>query len=232
MRLDGVHYTEGDFHLTADFALAPGERVAIIGPSGAGKSTLMDLIAGFRQPDRGRVIWQDRDITGDPPNRRPVAMLFQENNLFPHLDLARNLGLALHPDGRRPRGTDLHGIETALARVGLEGMAGRKPGQLSGGQQSRAALARVLLQARPILALDEPFAALGPALKAEMLALVAQVAGEIGALSLLITHDPQDARGFAARTVLIADGKAHPPQATEALFADPPPALRAYLGTA
>jgi thiamine transport system ATP-binding protein len=101
-----------------------------------------------------------------------VAILFQDGNLFPHLDLARNLGLALRPDGRRPDRAEAGRIEAALARVGLGGIwAHASPATLSGGQQGRAALARVLLMARPILLLDEPFAALDPATKREMLAV-------------------------------------------------------------
>lgn len=230
LTLENLHFTEGDYSLSANLSLAPGRRVAIIGPSGAGKSTLLDLIAGFLAPKDGRLLWQGQDITATPPDRRPVAMLFQENNLFPHLSLARNIGLALRPGGGRLTAEEARKLESALERVGLGGLSARKPGALSGGQQSRAALARVLLQARPILALDEPFAALGPALKVQMLDLVQEVAGELGALVLLVSHDPQDARRFAEETVLVAEGVAHPPVETQALFDAPPEALRAYLG--
>ncbi|WP_343502850.1 ATP-binding cassette domain-containing protein [Alloyangia pacifica] len=230
LTLENLRFTEGDYSLSANFSLAPGRRVAIIGPSGAGKSTLLDLIAGFLAPKDGRLLWRGQDITATPPDRRPVAMLFQENNLFPHLNLARNLGLALRPGGGRLTAEEARKLESALERVGLGGLSARKPGALSGGQQSRAALARVLLQARPILALDEPFAALGPALKVQMLDLVREVAGELGALVLLVSHDPQDARRFAEETVLVAEGVAHPPVETQALFDAPPEALRAYLG--
>ena len=159
-----------------------------------------------------------------------MSMLFQDGNLFPHLSVARNLSLALRPDGGRLDAAQLGALGRALARVGLEGMEDRRPGQLSGGQQARAALARVLLQDRPVMLLDEPFAALGPALKAEMLALVGEVAESLGALVLMVSHEPQDARVFAGHCVLVAEGRAEPPVETEALFADPPPALRAYLG--
>ncbi|AWI84697.1 thiamine ABC transporter ATP-binding protein [Alloyangia pacifica] len=230
LTLENLRHTEGDYSLSANLSLAPGRRVAIIGPSGAGKSTLLDLIAGFLSPKAGRLLWQGQDITATPPDRRPVAMLFQENNLFPHLSLARNLGLALRPGGGRLPAEEARKLESALERVGLGGLSARKPGALSGGQQSRAALARVLLQARPILALDEPFAALGPALKVQMLDLVQEVASELGALVLLVSHDPQDARRFAEETVLVAEGVAHPPVETQALFDAPPEALRAYLG--
>ena len=230
LTLEGIRYDDGAFSLTADLSLSPGGRVAVIGPSGAGKSTLLDLIAGFRRPDAGRLLWQGRIITAAPPDRRPVAMLFQENNLFPHLDLARNLGLALRPDGGRLRADERQEVERALDRVGLQGFGDRKPGALSGGQQSRAALARVLLQARPIIALDEPFAALGPALKGEMLDLVRSVAKELGALVLMVSHDPEDAKRFAGEVVLVADGVAATPVATTRLFEKPPEALRRYLG--
>ena len=109
-------------------------------------------------------------------------------------------------------------------------MAERKPAQLSGGQQSRVALARVLVQGRDILLLDEPFAALGPALKAEMLDLVAELATESGATLLMVSHDPGDARRIADQVVLVAEGQAHPPRPTADLLDNPPPALKAYLG--
>ena len=112
----------------------------------------------------------------------------------------------------------------------MKGLEDRKPGALSGGQQSRAALARVLLQDRPLLLLDEPFAALGPALKVEMLDLVAELAAETGATLLMISHDPDDARRITDLAILVAEGVAHPPRSTADLLDNPPPALKAYLG--
>ncbi|MHA6346094.1 thiamine ABC transporter ATP-binding protein [Roseivivax sp. CAU 1761] len=228
--LDGLRVGAGSFALSADLTLPGRGRVAVIGPSGAGKSTLLDAVAGFRSPEAGRILWQGADITDLAPGARPVAMLFQDQNLFPHLSVEQNLMLALRPRGGRPGDADRARIAAALARVGLDGLGGRRPGALSGGQQSRAALARLVLQDRPVLLLDEPFAALGPALKAEMLDLVAEVAERQDALCLMVTHDPADARRFAAQTVLVSEGHAAPPRDTEALFADPPPALARYLG--
>jgi len=163
------------------------------------------------------------------PGDRPLTILFQDQNLFPHLTLAQNLGLGLSPTLRLTPAQAAQ-IETALARVGLAGMGARKPGQLSGGQQGRAALARALLRARPVLLLDEPFAALGPALKAEMLDLLDEVATATGAAVLMVTHDPSDAKRFAGKTVLVADGVAQAPVTTAELFANPPQALKDYLG--
>ncbi len=229
LRLEGVELAQGAFHLTADWQVGKGARVALIGPSGAGKSSLLSAIAGFFPPVGGRILWEGQELDPLSPGARPLTILFQDQNLFPHLTLAQNTGLGLRPDLRLSL-VEKTKVEAALDRVGLGGLGPRKPGQLSGGQIGRAALARALLRARPLLLLDEPFAALGPALKADMLDLVAEVAGETGATLLMVTHDPADARRIADRTVLVADGLAHPPEPTAALFADPPPALRDYLG--
>lgn len=229
LTLEALILRQDDFQLTADWSVAPGERIALIGPSGAGKSTLLMAIAGFFPPAAGRVLWQGDDLADTVPGDRPLTILFQDQNLFPHLTLAQNLGLGLSPTLRlTPAQTDQ--ITQTLQQVGLAGMAARKPAQLSGGQQGRAALARALLRARPVLLLDEPFAALGPALKSEMLDLLEEVASATGAAVLMVTHDPADAKRFASKTVLVADGMAQAPVPTDQLFANPPQALTDYLG--
>ena len=230
LTLEAVDILQDDFHLTAGFSLTAGAVVAVIGPSGADKSTLLNVIAGYLAPQSGRVLWDGRDITALSPARRPVAMLFQDNNLFPHLSVFQNVALGIRPD-LRLTGQDKTRVEQALNRVGLQGLAARKPAALSGGQQGRVALARVLVQRRPLILLDEPFAALGPALKTEMLDLVAELAAETGATLLMVSHDPSDARRIAPLTVLVADGQALPPQPTVALLNNPPPVLAAYLGS-
>ena len=227
LQLDALRIAQGDFSITADFSVPTGARVALIGPSGAGKSTLLLAIGGFVPLATGRVLWDGHDLGPLTPAARPVAMLFQDQNLFPHLTVTQNLGLALSPDLRLSEAQHAQ-VADVLARLGLEGMGNRKPGARSGGQMGRAALGRVLLQARPVLLLDEPFAALGPGLKADLLALVAEVAA--GLTVLMVTHDPGDARRFADLSVLVADGVAAAPVATARLFADPPAALREYLG--
>ena len=229
LQLDRLTITQGDFRLTADWSAPAGRRVAVMGPSGAGKSTLLSVIAGFFPQASGRVLWQGQDLTVLPPGERPVTILFQDQNLFPHLSVAQNLGLGLRPD-LRLTGADHDQIDKALERVGLQGLGPRRPAQLSGGQASRAALARALLRARPMLLLDEPFAALGPALRAEMLDLVREVADETGALVLMVTHDPQDALALDGDTAFVADGVVHPPVPTADLLRDPPPAVQDYLG--
>ncbi|WP_103257759.1 ATP-binding cassette domain-containing protein [Tabrizicola aquatica] len=229
LELDHLTLVQGGFHLTAHWTAAAGERIAVMGPSGSGKSTLLSAMAGFLAPQAGAIRWAGQDLAGQEPGARPVTILFQDQNLFPHLTLAQNLSLGLRPDLRLSAEQRLQ-VDRALERVELAGMGARRPAQLSGGQASRAALARALLRARPILLLDEPFAALGPALRREMLALVDEVAASTGALVILVTHDPDDVRTFASRTAFIADGVVQSPLPTAALLDDPPPALQDYLG--
>lgn len=229
LRFDRAEATLGDFRLNADFALEAGARVAVIGPSGSGKSTLLGMVAGFVPLSAGRILWQGQDLAGMAPGARPVSILFQDQNLFPHLSVAENVGLGLRPDLRLSR-AEHAAVAGALQEVGLQDMAARRPAQLSGGQQSRVALARVALRARPVLLLDEAFAALGPALKSDMLALLARIADRNGATVLMVTHDPDDARAFACQTVAVIAGRAHPPVPTGPLLDDPPPELAAYLG--
>lgn len=229
LTLDKILIEQDDFSLSADFAIAETARVALLGASGAGKSTLLSTLAGFLAPSRGRVLWRDTNITDLAPGARPLSILFQDQNLFPHLSVAQNLGLGISPKLRLGR-ADHAKIAAALDRVGLSGLGDRRPATLSGGQQSRVALARCLLRAKPLLLLDEPFAALGPALKSDMLALVAEIATEQHATVLMVSHEPADAVALCPQTVLVADGIAHAPAATAGLLADPPPALAAYLG--
>lgn len=230
LTLDHLEMRWGDWRLSADLTVPTGARVALIGPSGAGKSTLLAAIAGFQTPDAGRVFWNGDDITELAPAARPISILFQDNNLFPHLTAAENVGLGLRSDLRLDAGQRA-AVEAALARVGLADFGNRKPGQLSGGQAARVALARALLRHKPVMLLDEPFGALGPALRNEMLGLVAEIADETGATVLIVSHEPDDAKTIADLVILVADGQAFPPVETREIFANPPPALSAYLGT-
>jgi thiamine transport system ATP-binding protein len=228
LHLNNLRVSTDDFHLSADWTIPQGARVAIIGPSGAGKSTLLQAIAGFL-PITGTINWQDKDLTPLPPGDRPISILFQDQNLFPHLTIARNIAVGLSPT-LRLTSAQWAKVERVLERVGLSGLGTRKPARLSGGQIGRAALARALLRARALLLLDEPFAALGPALKADMLALVDEVVAETKATLLMVTHDPNDARTHADLVVFVDNGVAHHPVPTAEIFANPPAALQAYLG--
>jgi thiamine transport system ATP-binding protein len=201
-----------------------------MGPSGAGKSTLLSLIAGFEQPLSGRILWAGEDITGLKPADRPLSVLFQDNNLFAHLDVQTNAALGLSPSAKlNPEETEL--VREALKRVGLAGFEARLPGELSGGERQRAALARMLVRRKPLLLLDEPFAALGPAMKKEMIALVQDLQNEHGFTILLVTHEPADAMAAASHTAFIHKGRILAKRKTVELFkARDIPELRAYLG--
>lgn len=228
LQVKGLQITQGAFALTADFGVERGQRVAVIGPSGAGKSTLLNALGGYIDVAAGRVDVDGQDVTDAPPDKRGIAMLFQDGNLFPHLTLAQNVGLGIRP-ALRLGAAETARVHEALGRVGLADFAERKPGDVSGGQQSRAALARVLVQAKPLLLLDEPFAALGPALRIEMLDLTSQVARDAGATVLMITHAPEDAER-ADDLVFVEEGRVDPPRPVADAMANPPEALRAYLG--
>jgi thiamine transport system ATP-binding protein len=221
--------TQGSFTLAADLTIEPRKKYAVIGPSGAGKSMLLGAMCGFVPLSQGKLLWQLRDITDAAPGARPMTMLFQDNNLFPHLSILQNVGLGLRPDLRLSSDEKAQ-VKRALSRVGLADMADRKPGSLSGGQQSRAALARVLVQARPLVVLDEPFAALGPALRNEMLDLVSELVAETGASLIMVTHAPEDVHRIADDVIFVASGRAMAPQPAQTLMDNPPPELRAYLG--
>ncbi|EYD73294.1 ATP-binding cassette domain-containing protein [Limimaricola hongkongensis] len=229
LRLEGLEIRQGDFALDADWALADGSVCAVMGPSGGGKSTLLAAIAGFLAPRAGRVSWDGRDLTALPPAARPISILFQDNNLFPHLTVERNLALGIDPKGRLDAARRRE-IEAVLDRVGLHAMGARRPAALSGGQQSRAALARVLLMDRPLVLLDEPFAALGPGLRMEMLDLAREVLAGEGRTLMMVSHAPEDAARIASDIVLVDAGRAAAPAPAGPLLETPPPALRAYLG--
>ena len=221
---------QGTFRMSGEFRVGMDARVAVIGPSGAGKSTLLMALAGFLEPTEGSLTWDGELITNATPSERPFAVLFQDNNLFPHMTIVQNVGLGIRPSLKLSKDQIIR-VEEAIEAVGLDGMGGRKPAELSGGQQSRAALARVLLQEKPMILLDEPFAALGPALKVEMLDLVAELCTKTGAGLMMVSHDPKDAERLCDQAILVADGIAHAPVATAELLGNPPPSLRAYLGT-
>ncbi|WP_375279661.1 ATP-binding cassette domain-containing protein [Pseudooctadecabacter sp.] len=219
-------FQQGNFTLSADFEVPTGGVTAVIGPSGAGKSTLLHGIAGFAPQVTGQLMWDGQNIAAAPPQDRPVSMLFQDNNLFPHLTVMQNVALALGPT-LRPGRDKQDRVQDMLTRVGLDGLSDRKPAGLSGGQQSRVALARALLQDRPVMLMDEPFSALGPALKDEMLDLSVSLAK--GRTVVMITHDPADAGRIADAVIGVVPGQALPPVATQTFLTNPPAEMRDYF---
>jgi thiamine transport system ATP-binding protein len=228
--LDQVAFDYEDMQMCFDLHVESGECVALIGPSGAGKSTLLALIAGFERARSGRIRIDGLDVTNMHPSQRPVTMLFQDHNLFAHLDATANVGLGISPGLRLTKADNLR-IEAALAQVGLAGFGRRLPSELSGGERQRVALARSLVRNRPVLLLDEPFAALGPAQRREMLDLVRQLRQARGLTVLLVSHQPEDALYAADRTAFVYDGRVLQVAPTAKFFDNPAGAeLQAYLG--
>ena len=200
--------------ISTNISLEPNKIYAVVGPSGAGKSTFLNLISGFASISSGSIIWNGQEISNLPPAKRSVSILFQDNNLFPHLSVWRNLALAVTHWPKISRDNE-EKLKAVMSEVGILGLENRKPSQLSGGQQSRVALARVLLQKNKILLLDEPFSALGPSLKDQMLELIKKIAKNKKLLVLMVTHEPADAKKVASQTLVVKDKKVHPPLSTE-----------------
>jgi len=216
--------------LTFNCAIPAGAAVAVAGPSGAGKSTLFNVIAGFEKPASGRVALFGEDMTGHDPAERPVSIVFQDNNLFAHLSVADNIGLGIDP-GLRLDAAGRQAIDAALARVGLAGYEKRLPGSLSGGERQRVALARALVRRRPILLLDEPFAALDPAMRADMARLIAELHAETKSTLLFITHQPEDISRLAEWVLFLEAGSILlDAPAADFLACLDPPAVAKFLG--
>lgn len=195
-------------HLPMRFTLSvkPGEQIAVLGPSGAGKSTLLNLIAGFITPASGTLFIENQLHTHTPPSQRPVSMLFQENNLFSHLTVRQNIGLGMHP-GLKLGKTQQHKLNVIAEQMGIVALLDRMPGELSGGQRQRAALARCLVREQPVLLLDEPFSALDPALRQEMLQLVGDLCRRQQITLLMVSHSVEDAARIASRAIVVAEGR-------------------------
>jgi thiamine transport system ATP-binding protein len=228
LEIEGVALRLGDFRLSTDARVKRGERLAVLGASGSGKSTLLSLLAGFVAPERGRITWEGRDITASAPAERPMSILFQDGNLFPHLTVAQNVGLALRSDLRLTATEDAR-VARTLDRVGLSGMGARRPADLSGGQQGRAALARLLLQERPVALLDEPLAALDPGLRTEMLRLLVSLWEARGLTYVMATHDLRDAERLCDRVWLLEAGRVVLDRPVAGLREDPPEVLRDWF---
>lgn len=206
IRLDNVFLADDALPMTFDLQVAAGERIAIVGPSGAGKSTLLNLIAGFVLPTQGNIWLNGENHTRSAPYERPVSMLFQENNLFPHLTVQQNLALGLKTS-LKLTALEQDQIEQVADAVGLTSFLSRLPNSLSGGQKQRVALARCLLRDKPILLLDEPFSALDPELRLEMLNLIDELCHSKNLTLLLVTHQPSELTGKVDRMLRIENGR-------------------------
>lgn len=224
---NGIYEWQG-FHLVMDFAVPKGSITAVLGPSGAGKSTLLNIIAGFENLASGRLVLDGADHTGTTPAQRPVSLVFQDNNTFAHMTARENAGLGVSPS-LRLNATQWQKVDSALSKVGIAHLAQRKPGDMSGGERQRIALARVLVRQKPILLLDEAFAALGPSLRNEMLQLVKTLQAEQSLTIMMVTHLLEDAVAIADNVMFVSDGVVRAPQTLHKFQNAKDAAIRDYL---
>lgn len=189
-----------------DLRVEEGELVSLLGPSGCGKTTTLHVIAGFAEPDAGRVRLDQDDVTHRPPHLRGLGVVFQSYALFPHMTVAENVAFGLRERGvpRREIGSR---VAEALGLVRLPGAGPQRPGQLSGGMQQRVALARALVIRPRVLLLDEPFAALDRKLREEMRAELRELQQKIGITTVFVTHDQHEALGLSDRIAVMHGGR-------------------------
>jgi putative spermidine/putrescine transport system ATP-binding protein len=207
VRLEGVRKLYGDVVAVAgiDLEIAEGEFFSLLGPSGSGKTTTLRMIAGFERPDSGRVMLDGRDVSGSPPYERDVNTVFQDYALFPHMNVADNVGYGLMIR-KVPRADRRERVAGALRMVRLEGYEKRRPGQLSGGQRQRVALARALVNRPRVLLLDEPLGALDLKLRQEMQIELKTIQEQVGITFIYVTHDQEEALAMSDRLAIFNRG--------------------------
>ena len=195
-----------DFHTRYTLSVPATAFCGLIGPSGGGKTTLLHAIAGFERPTSGTLRFAGQNLIPLKPAERPLSMLFQEHNLFPHLTAFQNVALGVDPRLKLNEAARQE-VEDALRRVGLPGLGGRLPSELSGGQRQRVSIARALVRKRPLMLLDEPFGGLDPGLRREMIALVDELRRAEGLTVLVSIHTPEDIGDTADLMAFVGDGQ-------------------------
>ena len=183
-----------------------GELMTLLGPSGCGKTTLLNLVGGFLMPDSGEIAIDGQRITDVPAYRREIGIMFQNYALFPHMNVAANVGYGLRMR-RVAKGEIARRVADALALIKLAGLEDRKPRQLSGGQQQRVALARALVIRPKVLLLDEPFSALDRNLRASMQVELKEIQRKLGVTTIFVTHDQSEALSLSDRIAVVAEGR-------------------------
>jgi putative spermidine/putrescine transport system ATP-binding protein len=206
--VEGCRKTYGDVVAVdgVDLAVAAGEFFTLLGPSGSGKTTTLRMIAGFEQPDDGRIRLGGEDITRRPPYARDVNTVFQDYALFPHMTVAENVGYGLKVKGVA-RAERKRQVDEVLEMVRLGGYGNRKPVQLSGGQRQRVALARSIVNRPKVLLLDEPLGALDLKLRQEMQVFLKSLQRELGMTFLYVTHDQEEALTMSDHLAVFNEGR-------------------------
>jgi spermidine/putrescine transport system ATP-binding protein len=200
--------------------IAAGEFFSLLGPSGCGKTTTLRMIGGFELPTGGTILLRGRDITNDPPDRRPVNMVFQNYALFPHLNVGDNVAFGLKRKGV-PKDETVRRVGEALDLVHLAGYEKRRPNQLSGGQQQRVALARGLVNRPNVLLLDEPLGALDLKLRRQLQVELKRIQHEVGITFVYVTHDQEEALTMSDRIAVMRAGKVEQLGTPEELYERP-----------
>ncbi|WP_418282467.1 ABC transporter ATP-binding protein [Halorubrum sp. DTA98] len=223
LELDGLSHRYGEEPAVSDvsFGIGEGELVALLGPSGCGKTTIVQAIAGHITPTAGRVRLRDRDVTDVPPEGRAVGIVFQRSTLYPHMTVHENVAYGLDARGVDPARRD----DTVLEYLDLVDLADQRdsrPGELSGGQQRRAELARALAPEPDVLLLDEPLSALDRTLRTRLRDEIARIQRETGVTTLFVTHDQEEAMSLADRLVILREGRLSAVGDPRSLYHSPP----------
>lgn len=206
IKLNQLRFQYKSLAMQFDLHIPKGQKVAIIGASGAGKSSLLNLMAGFEYAYQGEIWLEGQNHTRTPPYQRPISMLFQENNLFTHLTVQQNIALGLKTH-LKLTALEQQQVKDAAYAVGLADFLTQRPTQLSGGQKQRVALARCLLRDKPILLLDEPFSALDPQRRQDMLTLLDKLCQQNHLTLVLVTHQPNELMDNIDRLITIDKGR-------------------------
>ncbi len=222
MTLKGISKSFGTIQALVDIHLEieAGKRLVLVGGSGAGKTTLIRILAGLESPDQGSIYCGETDITLAPAHQRGIAMLSQDYAIYPHLTVEKNLLAALEPL-RLATQEQRERIEVALNWFGLTPLRDRRPGQLSGGQMQRAALAKALVRRPQLLVLDEPLSQLDPTLREESRELLLSMTEQFGTTLLMVTHDSLDAMRLADRLAVLEAGKLVQVDSPQVVYSQP-----------
>jgi len=200
------HFGETDVLNGVSIRIGKGEFITLLGPSGCGKTTTLRIIAGLEMPDEGRVLLNGRDVTELAPDKRDVNTVFQNYALFPHMNVAANIGYSLRLK-KEPKDAIQKAVEDALALVQLSGYGKRMPSELSGGQRQRVAIARAVVNRPRVLLLDEPLGALDLQLRRQMQIELKALQKQLGITFIYITHDQEEALNMSDRIAVMKDGR-------------------------